>query len=128
MKLRETLLRLPAGEPSELPALAPPVPAPPTGTYTPPVTPSRTQLTTAATPQAVGFGTLVLRVKPLNATVTIDGESWVSSDDGQFTIQVAVGNHHVEVSAPGRERFSADAAVREGEITSLDVLLTETRR
>jgi hypothetical protein len=93
------------------------------------VTPSRTQLATkAAAPQAVGFGTLVLRVKPLNATVTIDGESWVSSDDGRFTIQVPVGHHHVEVSAPGRERFAADAAVREGEITALDVLLTDTWR
>jgi hypothetical protein len=76
----------------------------------------------------VGFGTIVLRVKPLNATVTIDGESWVSSDNGQFTIQVPVGNHHVEVSAPGRERFSADAVVHEGEITSFDVLLSDTGR
>ena len=76
----------------------------------------------------MGFGTLVLRVKPPNATVSIDGEPWVSSDDGQFTIHLPVGNHHVEVSAPGRERFSADAAIREGEITSLDVLLTDTRR
>ena len=129
LKLKETLVRLRAGETSEPPALAPPVPAPPAGTFTPPITPSRTQLTTkAATPQAMGFGTLVLRVKPINATVTIDGESWVSSDDGQFTIQVPVGNRHVEVSAPGRERFSAEAAVREGEVTTLDVLLGDTRR
>lgn len=129
LKIRETLVRLAAGEASEPPALAPPVPAPPAGTYTPPVTPSRTQLTTTATTlQAVGFGTLVVRVKPSTATVTIDGESWVSSDDGRFTIQMPVGNHRVEVSAPGRERFSADAAVREGEITSLDVLLSDTRR
>ena len=129
LRLRERLVRLAAGEISEPPALAPPVPAPPAGTYTPPVTAPRTQLTTrAATPDALGFGTLMLRVRPINATVAIDGEPWVTSEEGQFTIQVPVGNHQVEISAPGCERFSATPAVREGEITSLDVLLSKTRR
>ena len=129
LRLRETLVRLADGEQGEKPALAPPVPAPPAGTYTPPVTPSRTQATAhAPAPLAVGFGTLVLRVKPTDATVTIDGESWVSSDDGRFTIQVPVGKHQVEASAPGGKRFSATADVREGEITSLDIMLSDTRR
>jgi hypothetical protein len=129
LKLRETLVRLPVGEISEMPTLAPPVPAPPAGTFTPPITPPQTRLTTKAAvpPEAVGFGTIVLRVRPIDATVTIDGERWVSSDDGRFAIQVAVGTHRVDVSAAGRERFSTEAQVREGETTALDVMLSETR-
>jgi hypothetical protein len=126
LKLRETMEALQEGATSEPPSVAPPVPAPPPGTATAPVAPPRAQPPApAVTPLAVGFGTLTLRVRPADASVTIDGESWVSSDEGQFAIQVCVGAHHVEVSAPGHRRFETDIQVREGETTSLDVLLSK---
>jgi len=129
LKLRETMERLPAGETSEPPSVAPPVPPPPEGTFTPPVTPPRARPPAPATPpEAVGFGTLSLRIRPANASVIIDGERWMSSDEGQYTIQIAAGTHHVEVSAPGRDRFSTQIQVREGETVPLDVMLSAEKR
>lgn len=124
-KLRETMQRLPAGEISEPPEVAPPVPPPPAGTYRPPVTPPRVTppATTHSTPVAVGFGTLDLFVQPANAEVTIDGQRWVSSDEGHFMVQVAVGEHHIEVRKTGYRPFATDIEIREGETNQLNVSL-----
>lgn len=128
-RLRETLVRLPAGERSDPPVLAPAVPAPPEGTYKLPVTPPTAAppaRADAAAAPAVGFGTVDLFVQPADADVTIDGEKWVSSDSGHFMVQVRPGTHRVEISKPGFPRFAADIVVREGESTPLNVSLTPT--
>jgi hypothetical protein len=125
LNLADTMVRLPAGEVSEPPSLAPPVPAPPAGTFMPPVTPSAAKIQPPSDkPKAVGFGTLVLRVRPESARVTIDGEPWVTSDEGRFTIQMPTGTHHVEVAAPGLAPFRTDIDVREGATVPLDVMLS----
>lgn len=133
-KLRDTLERLPAGETSEPPPVAPPVPPPPAGSYTAPRTPPRAPLPpqreAPATPplQAAGFGTLDLRVQPASAEVTIDGQRWVSSDEGHFLVQLPEGMHRIEVTRAGYRPFSTDIDVGDGETMPLNVSLMTTTR
>ena len=127
--LRATMKRLPAGVTSEPPELAPAVPAPPAGTYRTPVTPPATTPLPQPAPrpsQAVGFGTLDLYVQPASAEVTIDGQRWVSSDEGHFMVQVPAGKHRVEVSKSGYRQFTTEIEIREGEALVLNVSLITT--
>jgi hypothetical protein len=123
--LRETMQRLPSGETSEPPEVAPPVPPPPTGSYRAPVTPPRVKprAATQTTPVAAGFGTLDLYVQPADAEVSIDGQRWVSSDEGHFMVQVPAGKHHIEVGKTGYRHFATDVGIGEGETNSLNVSL-----
>jgi hypothetical protein len=127
-KLRATMERLAAGETSERPELAPPVPAPPAGSYQTPVTPPKTRppQDEARSPEAPGFGTLDIHVQPANADVTIDGQRWVSSDEGHFVVQVPIGKHRVEVSKPGYRRFTTEIEVGDGQSLPLNVALMTT--
>lgn len=123
--LRETLLRLPAGETSVPPDVVPPVPPPPEGSYRAPVTPPRVTPPATAHPATLvaGFGTLDLFVRPVDAEVTIDGQRWVSSDEGHFVVQVPAGRHHVEARREGHRAFATDLEIREGESSPLNVSL-----
>lgn len=127
-KLRATMERLPAGVTSEPPELAPPVPAPPAGTYRAPTTPPKRPGPQPAprAAEAAGFGTLDLYVQPATAEVTIDGHPWVSSDEGHFMVQVPAGKHHVEVGESGYRQFTTDIEIREGEAMPLNVSLITT--
>jgi hypothetical protein len=124
-KLRATMERLAAGETSEPPELAPPVPAPPAGTYQPPATPPRTPVPQPAprVQPAIGFGTLDLYIRPAGAEVTIDGQRWVSSDEGHFVVQVPAGKHRIEVEKAGYRRFTTEIDVGDGETEQLNVSL-----
>jgi hypothetical protein len=124
-KLRATLARLPAGEKSELPELAPAVPAPPAGSYQPPVTPAAKPLPPPAAPPvaAVGFGTLDIFVQPTSAEVTIDGQRWFTSDEGHFMLQVPAGKHRVEISKSGYRKFTTEILVGDRETVPVNVSL-----
>ena len=136
LNLHDTLEPLPPGVASQLPPVAPPVPPPPAGSYRSPRTPPSTSLP-APPPQltieeegvqAAGFGTLNLRVQPADATVRIDGQPWVTSEEGHFLVQVSDGSHRVEISKPGYRSFSTDIAVHEGKAVPLNVsLMLESR-
>jgi hypothetical protein len=122
---RDVMARLPSGEVSERPDLAPPVPPPPAGTYRTPVTPSRLPLPPprAVTAPAAGFGTLDLYVQPDTAEVTIDGGRWTTADEGHFVVQVPAGLHRVEVRKPGYRAYVADIEVGDGMTNPLNVSL-----
>ena len=128
--LRERFLRLPPGEWSEPPALAPTVPPPPSGSYSlPPTTsaiPPPPATAMAGTP-AAGYGTLDLFVQPATADVLIDGQAWLSSEAGHFVVQVSAGTHRVEIRKSGYRRYAADVDVRDGEQTRLNVSLAVSR-
>ena len=124
--IRENLVRLGPGETSEAPEVAPAVPPPPPGSYRvpgsapgPTVPPSR-----AAVGQAEGYGTLDLYVQPENADVTIDGERWVSSEDGHYVLQLPVGPHRLEITRRGYRTYSTTVDVGAGEPVPLNVGLT----
>ena len=136
MKLRETLVPLAAGEVSEPPELAPEVPAPPDGTYTEPNGRTQRGLPPPPGPQtrrggrtgdAEGYGTLVLHVQPREAEVSIDGQRWLTSGQGEFEIQLPAGRHRVEVELDGFQRFTADVDVRDEGPTPVNVSLTRGR-
>ena len=125
LKLHATMERLPAGLASEPPDIAPPVPAPPRGTYRTPTTPPRIPPPAPAprATEAAGFGTLDLCVQPASADVTIDGQRWSTSDEGHFIVRVPAGTHRVEVSKPGYRRFATELEVGDGETVPLNVSL-----
>jgi hypothetical protein len=129
LKLHDRLERLAPGVRSVPPMVAPPVPPPPHGTYEGPRTPP---LASAPAPgrvvPAAGFGTLEVRVQPIDAFVTVDGERWLSSDEGRYILQVAPGSHRVEVSLEGHQSFSMEVEVAEGAATPLNVSLVAIRR
>lgn len=128
LTLHDTLERLPAGMTSDAPPVAPPVPTPPPGSYLPPRTPPRVPLPSPAPVaegdvRAAGYGTLDLRVQPLGAEVTIDGQKWISTEEGHFVVQISDGPHKIEVFKPGYRRFSSEVHVRDGQSTPLNVSL-----
>lgn len=127
--LRHTMVRLPPGIASEPPPTAPAVPPPPPGSFrqpsgTPPVLVPPTPQPSVVSP-AAGFGIIDVRVQPLAAELTIDGQRWLTSDAGHFVVQVSTGAHHVEVSKDGYRRFAIDVAVRDTETVPLNVSLMQ---
>ena len=139
MKMHETLVPLAAGEKSEPPEVAPPVPAPPEGTYNeprsrgprdpgaPPVVRRSGGRVPPAGEDAEGFGTLVMHVQPRDASVSIDGQRWLTAGNGEFEVQLPAGRHRVEVELPGFQRFTSDIDVRDGGPTPLNVSLARGR-
>jgi hypothetical protein len=139
MKLHETLVPLAAGERSERPEVSPEVPPPPDGTFTEPR--GRAPRGVPAPPpvrrggrdrdarggDAEGFGTLVLHVQPREAEVSIDGQRWLTSGDGEFEVQLPAGRHRVEVELQGFQRFVSDVDVREDGPTPVNISLTRAR-
>jgi hypothetical protein len=128
-RLRENMLRLPPGAPSEPPPLAPPVPAPPPGSYSMPRT--APPPLTAQAPPAVPTGelaTLDIYVQPPNVDVSIDGRPWLSSDEGHFVVDVPEGRHRIEVSKAGYRTFSTEIDAKRGETVPLNVSLVATTR
>ena len=47
------------------------------------------------------YGSLAVRVQPLDAEVFVDGESWQSPEAGSITLQLSEGIHRVEVRKDG---------------------------
>lgn len=126
MSLHQTLQPLPPGIASEPPPLMPAVPPPPPGSYRYPRTPPPlvTALPPLSAPPAVeDYAALDLRVQPADATVTIDGRPWMTSEPGHFVVQVAEGSHHVEVSKAGYRPFSTEVTLLIGSMTPLNVSL-----
>jgi hypothetical protein len=134
LKLRETLVPLAAGEKSEPPEVAPPVPTPPEGTYNEPrgqaprnAPPVRRGAGRVRPDEGEGFGTLVLHVQPAEAEVSIDGQRWLTSGNGEFQVQLPAGRHRLEVELQGFQRFSSDVDVRDEGPTPVNVSLTRGR-
>lgn len=121
--LHESLLRLPPGQRSAPPYVAPPLPPPPTGSYAVPPPLPYPPPPSPAVPAAGDPGTLDLYVQPANAEVRIDGQPWVSSEPGHFLIQVVAGRHRIEIAAPGFQAYAGDLEVRAGAATPLNVSL-----
>jgi hypothetical protein len=128
IKLHETLQPLPPGDVSERPTARPQPPPPPEGTYLPPRTPPAVPLPPAGgAPPETALGMLALRVQPATADVRVDGERWVSSDSGRFSIQLPGGAHRVEVTAPGFRPYANDVEIADGQTVTLNVSLVRDR-
>jgi hypothetical protein len=76
--------------------------------------------------ESADFGTLNLRVQPLDASVQIDGEKWDSPEGGsRLVVQLAAGPHRIEVRKDGFRPYSTTIQVRPGEQQSLNVVLPQ---
>ena len=67
------------------------------------------------------YGSLSMRVQPLDAEVIVDGEPWQSPEAGSLTLQLADGVHRVTVRKDGYRVYNAEVRVRRGDTTSLNV-------
>ena len=73
-------------------------------------------------PAAPDFGTLALRVRPLDAEVLIDGEPWrgpVGSD--RLVVELGPGIYPLEIRKDGYRTFVTDVEVIAGETTVINV-------
>jgi hypothetical protein len=70
------------------------------------------------------YGSLAIRVQPMDAQVLVNGESWQSPEAGSITLQLAEGTHRVEVRKEGFRPYSAEVRVRRGDTTSVNVSLS----
>ena len=70
------------------------------------------------------FGALAIRVQPAEAEILIDGERWDGPDSSdRLVIQLAEGEHRIEVRREGFSTYSSTVQVRRGETTSLNISL-----
>ena len=69
-----------------------------------------TEPTTSFAPVA-GFGRLVVRVQPADASIFVDGEEWYSPDGSRLELEVGVGRHRIEVRREGYESYVTDVTV-----------------
>ncbi len=137
-KLKYTMERLAAGEQQEprpapqnppqagvqqpaAPA-SPPATAGPGGRRLPPLPPPA-----AGAPRGTersAYGTLSIRVQPSDADVLIDGEKWRGPEaQDRLLVEVAEGQHTIEVQKTGYRSYVTDVQIRRGETTTLNVSL-----
>jgi hypothetical protein len=74
--------------------------------------------------QSDRYGSMAVRVQPLDAEVFVDGEAWQSPQAGSITLQLSEGVHRVEVRKQGYRTYSAEVRVRRGDSTSVNVSLS----
>ena len=82
--------------------------------------------TTSFTPVA-GFGRLVVRVQPADASIFVDGEEWYSPDGSRLELEVGAGRHRIEVRREGYESYVTDITVRSGESRAVNISLPSNR-
>jgi hypothetical protein len=76
-------------------------------------------------PDSRDFGTLNLRVQPIDAVVIIDGERWDSPEGGsRLVVQLTGGSHRIEVRKAGFRTYTSTVEIRPGETQSLNISLT----
>lgn len=74
------------------------------------------------------FGSLLLRVRPQDAEVIVDGQSWAAPQgDDQMVIELAEGTHRIEVRKDGYQTYATTVQVRRGQTVRLNVGLTAGR-
>ena len=78
----------------------------------------------AAVADPVGFGTLVVRVQPVDAAVVIDGERWTGHEAvGELVLDLGAGTYRLEVSRDGHRPYGVDVDIAPGEDTLINVSL-----
>jgi PEGA domain-containing protein len=76
-------------------------------------------------PSAESFGAVAIRVQPGDAEVLIDGDRWEAPSSGErLVVQLAEGEHRVEIRRSGYRPYSTTIRVRRGDTTPLNVSLT----
>jgi len=70
------------------------------------------------------YGSVSIKVQPIDAQVLIDGDEWSSSrPEERLVVELSQGRHHVEVLKDGFQKYSHDIQIQSGETVSLNVSL-----
>ena len=68
---------------------------------------------------------MLLRVRPADADIFVDGELWTAPEgEDQFVIELTEGPHRIEVRKDGFQTYATTVRVRRGEAVRLNVSLT----
>ena len=71
-----------------------------------------------------GYGTLSVRVQPIDAEISIDGEPWRGpAGQDRLVVDVAEGSHTIEIRKQGFRTYVTQVDIRRGETTPLNVSL-----
>ena len=141
IKLRHTMEALPDGAPQDerpTPPIrqqstavapeSPDVPSAPQGRGRSPNAPSMAVAPTGHSRPAAGdAATLVIRVRPTDAEVLIDGQAWQTDGARPLEVLVPAGRVRVEVRKPGFAPFSTELTVGAGDVRPLNVNLPAAR-
>jgi PEGA domain len=112
-RIRYTMVQLAAGETPE------PRPA------WPPTRPDAQPAERDAAAAATGYGALAIRVQPVDAELLIDGQRWERSSDREpLVVQLAVGEHTVEVRREGYRSYTKQLEIKSGETSPINVSLS----
>jgi len=112
----------PPSDPQAVPQRAPmgrrPQPGPPGAPPAPPPAPP------ARGGEPSAYGTLAIRVQPVDAEILIDGEAWHSPEARErVMVDLAEGPHTIEIRRPGFRSYVTQVQVRRGETTPVNVSL-----
>ena len=111
---REIMPPDPSAYPPERPAYPPERRVPPPG--------PRVERGAPLSPAAPDFGTLALRIQPLDAEVLIDGERWRGpAGSDRLVVELGPGVYPLEIRRDGYRTFVADVEVIAGETTVINV-------
>jgi len=126
--IKQVMQPLAAGETSERPTPL----APPAGERDNPYAPAGSRVRTGERmppPERAGrddYGTLDIRVQPGDSEILIDGQRWDGSDNGsRLSVQLAEGQHRVEVRREGYRPYTANVRIRRGQTEGLNISLTQ---
>jgi PEGA domain len=76
-------------------------------------------------PQQSRFGTLSIRVQPVDAEIYVDGERWeFSGARDRLVIELSEGPHRLEIRKEGLEPYATTVHIRPGEAATINVSLT----
>jgi len=71
------------------------------------------------------FGTLSVRVQPVDAEILVDGERWTgSAQPDRLTLKLTAGRHKVEVRKEGFVAYTEDVLIRDQATMTLNIVLT----
>ena len=73
-----------------------------------------------------GFGSLALRVQPVDAEVMIDGDKWQSAQGEPLVVELSAGPHRVEIRKEGYRTYMTEVTVKPGATASLNVAMTRS--
>lgn len=124
LRIEHVLQPLASGDQPDSRPTPSPSAARPAGRAAPVPVPGRAAPSRSAPESPQAYGSVAIRVQPLDAEVIVDGERWESPEAGDLTLQLAEGTHRVEIRKDGYRTYSADIEVRRGEVTTLNVSLS----
>jgi hypothetical protein len=79
-------------------------------------------------PRPTGRGTLELTLHPADADILVDGQGWDRTGADRVTIDLAAGEHNLQVRKPGYVGYLTDIDIRPGQTTTLAVDLRPEQR